>query len=418
MTQVTEILREAAVAKPPPGVAALIHPIRTADFVAEYWERRPLIVRREDPAYYSDLLTLADVDRILANSGLRESELRVIDGGENVWPRELSASAGSRAAGDLERVYELYRGGATINLTYLHERWEPLIRLCRRMSVEFSAEAKSNVYLTPPSVQGLKAHHDTHDVFVGQIHGTKRWRLYPSPTELPLHGQRYQHPDSGPGEPVAEFELTPGDMLYLPRGIVHDATSCGAASLHLTIGIIPLRWADVIRSAVTKVTGQNVSFRRSVPTPLTAGDWRSAARTTGAELIAELAASISPDELIAEAGASGPHAFRPVLDGHLLDLETLDGIGPDTTLRRRPDTQFRFTADETSVRLEFHGKAVVLPAHVAGETRHITAADRVTARTLPGGLDEDSRLVLVRKLVDEGFLTVDGKDTDGRPHPA
>jgi cupin superfamily protein len=411
--------REAAAVRPAPGLAAFIDPVDVAEFVSRYWERELLLVRRDDPEFYSHLLTMQDVDHILAHSGLRESELRVIVGGENVWPREIGAETGSRAAGDLARVYDLYQQGGTINLTYLHERWEPLIRLCRRMTIEFSAEVKSNVYLTPAGVQGLKPHHDTHDVFVAQIYGTKHWRLFESPITMPLHGQRYQHPPEGPGEPIREFDLTPGDMLYLPRGIVHDATSAGAASLHLTIGVIPLRWAEVIRSVVKKVTAENLCFRASVPTPLTVGDWRTAADLTGAQMIAALAELISPADLIAEMGSSGPHGFKPVMDGHLLDTELIDSIDLDTPVKRRPDTQWWLSAGESELRLEYHGKSLLLPAHVIKDARFAAEAGMFRGRDLPGDLDEPGRLVLIRLLVREGFLTIAAEEGNGSaPHPA
>ena len=411
--------RVTALARGVPGLASIIEPMDVAEFIGRYWERELLLVRRDDPDFYSDLLTMRDVDHLLANSGLRESELRVIVGGENVWPREIGAEKGPRAAGDLARVYELYHQGGTINLTYLHERWEPLIRLCRRMTIEFSAEVKSNVYLTPAGVQGLKPHHDTHDVFVAQIYGTKHWRLFESPITMPLHGQRYQHPPEGPGEPISEFDLTPGDMLYLPRGIVHDATSADAASLHLTIGVIPLRWAEVIRAVVKKVTADNLCFRASVPTSLTAGDWRTAASQTGAELIAALAGLMSAADLIAEMGSAGPHGFKPVLDGHLLDTELVDSIDLDTPVRRRPDTQWRLSAGESELRLEYHGKSLRLPAHVTKDARFAAEAGTFTARDPPGDLDEAGRLVLTRLLVREGFLSATEEEGDGgAPHPA
>ena len=32
-----------------------------------------------------------------------------------------------------------------------------------------------NAYITPPENQGFAAHYDTHDVFVLQVSGSKRW---------------------------------------------------------------------------------------------------------------------------------------------------------------------------------------------------------------------------------------------------
>ena len=40
----------------------LIAPVEPARFFAEFWEKRPLVISRQSPDYYSDLCSLADVD--------------------------------------------------------------------------------------------------------------------------------------------------------------------------------------------------------------------------------------------------------------------------------------------------------------------------------------------------------------------
>lgn len=43
------------------------------------------------------------------------------------------------------------------------------------------------------------------------------------------------------GEPIMEVEMHPGDVLYLPRGTVHQATAQSADSCHLTLSTYQ-RW--------------------------------------------------------------------------------------------------------------------------------------------------------------------------------
>jgi ribosomal protein L16 Arg81 hydroxylase len=407
-------------ALPSPALAAIIDPIDIASFVADYWERKPLLVRRDDPVFYANLLTFEDVDYMLANSGLRESDLRVVVDGENLWLRKHADDRGHFPPGTLEDIYRAYRTkGATVNLTYLNERWEPLVQLSHRLAAELSAEVTCSCYLTAGGAQGLKAHYDSHDIFVCQISGTKHWRLYGSPHPLPLQNQRYHWPAAGPGEPTVEFDVSPGDLLYVPRGLVHDATSAGEPTLHLAVGVIPVRWADVITAAVAEVTGQDPRFRASVPTKFTHGDWRPAAELAAAGLLADLAAMISPRTLLAEFAATGPRHGRPALNGHLGDLAALESVGLDTRLRRRPQTRYRLTRGPDQTRIEFHGKTVSLPASYASALRFIGEAESFVPRDLPGGHDEAERLQLATSLVREGFLTVPGKDhNDPAAHPA
>src|SRR5215813_10916206 len=59
----------------------LINPIDPRSFKAEYWDKRPLIVKRNDPTYYDGLLSLIDVDHILSASPIRSSHIRAIEMG-------------------------------------------------------------------------------------------------------------------------------------------------------------------------------------------------------------------------------------------------------------------------------------------------------------------------------------------------
>ena len=79
-------------------------------------------------------------------------------------------------------------------------------------------------YLTPAGTQGFAPHYDDIEAFVLQLEGKKRWRVYKplSPGEtLP----RYSSPNydqSILSEPIIDVVLEPGDLLYFPRGYVHQ----------------------------------------------------------------------------------------------------------------------------------------------------------------------------------------------------
>ena len=70
--------------------------------------------------------------------------------------------------------------------------------------------------------QGFAPHWDDIDAFVLQIEGAKRWRLHPHLDEgskLP----RFSSADFAPkdlAEPFLDTVLEPGDLLYMPRGLV------------------------------------------------------------------------------------------------------------------------------------------------------------------------------------------------------
>jgi len=92
---------------------------------------------------------------------------------------------------------------------------------------------------------------------------------------------------------------------------------------------------------------------------------------------------------------------RPILDGHLEEVRELESVTVDTPLERRPTV----IADLDGTTLSFEGKQVDFPESVRNQLEAVFAADApFTAADLPAGLDDQGRLVLVRRLIREGFL--------------
>ena len=71
-----------------------------------------------------------------------------------------------------------FAAGATIVLQGLHRMWPPLVDFTRQLVEELGHPAQVNAYVTPPSSQGFSPHYDTHDVFVLQVSGEKRWVIH------------------------------------------------------------------------------------------------------------------------------------------------------------------------------------------------------------------------------------------------
>jgi hypothetical protein len=96
-----------------------------------------------------------------------------------------------------------------------------------------------------------------------------------------------------------------------------------------------------------------------------------------------------------------------VLDGQLAQLRALDRLTVETPLERRPTVIADVTVDAESVSIDFEGKKLSLPAHARAEVEFAAAATGVfTIGDFPGSLDDDGRLVLVGRLVREGFLRI------------
>ena len=385
------------------GLAELTAPVDPAEFLSGYWGRRPLHVQARDAERFRGLMTLDDMDRILAVSSLRESDLHVVTAGRRHRFEDEDEDVGTEA------VYALYRQGATVAVNFLHRRWEPLALLCAQLSRELSALPQTNAYLTPAGAQGFAPHYDTHDVFVAQIHGVKRWRLYETSKTLPEPAEPWAAPDGWAEEPVAEFELRPGDLLYLPRGTPHSAATQDSSSLHLTIGVTPITWASVVRDAVNRVIGEHAEYREALPPGFADSAHGRADRVAHArELVARLTGLVDPEASMTELGRSTAAAGAGPASGRLRDLEAVRAIDLDTPVRRRDGMRpWGLVGDGAgSILLRTGETSLRLPERLGPDLEFAAAGAGFTGRALPGPLDGRGRVVLVRRLVEEGFLTV------------
>jgi lysine-specific demethylase/histidyl-hydroxylase NO66 len=298
---------------------------------------------------------------------------------------------------DVERVLAEFDAGATIVIQGLHLNRAETATFCTALEGAVGHPVQANAYYTPRGSQGLAVHHDTHDVFVLQIAGEKRWLVYEPVLDLPLKEQRYRADvDGRPGEAVIDTVLGAGDALYLPRGWLHEARTSDVDSLHLTVGINVYTWLDAVRDALSDVEG-DLAFRRSV-------DGESAAPSELLDLVWE---RLGTADVARRKARRLERRRRPVLDGQLSQLRALDGLDTSTEVERRPSVLASVEEEGDAIALAFHGKRLVLPGRLWREADYVVGADEpFTAADLPGELDEAGRVVLVRRLVREGFLRI------------
>nr|WP_242535023.1 cupin domain-containing protein [Roseococcus suduntuyensis] len=168
---------------------------------------------------------------------------------------------------DLPRLLARFDAGASLVVSQFDETHPPLQRLCRGLEKLFLHAVQANLYLTPPAAQGFRTHYDTHDVLVLQVEGRKRWRVWDGePLPRPTRRTGWTGKLAPEGEPHTLL-LEPGDALYIPRGVFHDAaTEPGETSLHITLGFLEPSWAEALRQLLDDVEATDPGLRESVPT--------------------------------------------------------------------------------------------------------------------------------------------------------
>ena len=305
---------------------------------------------------------------MVCESAIRSPAFRLVKDGAQLplsgYTTDIPWRPGSFSGTALvDRVAEEHAAGATIVLQALHLHFHPAAVYCRGLESELGFPVQANAYCTPASAQGFAVHHDTHDVFVLQVSGHKRWRIYRPVVELPLKEQRWPADAAGAvGEPVHDITLRAGDTLYIPRGWPHEATAAEADSLHVTVGLHPPTRLDAVKAALAECA-EDVAFRRAL----------DAGGELPEELVDRVAARLAAADVARRARQRFVDTRRPILDGQLSQLRALDHLTLDTPLARRATV----IADLES-RPDGGGRAAL-----RGQARRLPAAGRGRGRRDP-----------------------------------
>jgi ribosomal protein L16 Arg81 hydroxylase len=395
-TRTTRTPRRAAEA----ALARCLDPLDAGAFFAEYREQRPLVVPRDEQGRFDDLLSEADVERLVCSTAIRYPAFRLVREGGQLNVRDYASDVSWRPpftnTVDVPRLLAEWEAGATIVLQALHVNWHPLAVFCRLLEEALGHAVQANAYYTPRGSQGFAVHHDTHDVLVLQVAGEKRWLLYDPLLELPLKHQRYSGALGDHGEPTDDLVLRPGDTLYLPRGWLHQAETSGADSLHLTIGIAAHTWLDAAKGALD-ASEDELAWRRGID------------HAGGDGLVDRLAEELDPERVEHRRRRRFLDSRRPIREDGLSQLRALERLDTGTLLERRETVIADLEDSSDGLALVFEGKELRFPPHASPELRACFESDepfRVTE--LAGELDVEGRLVLVRRLVREGFLRLSG----------
>jgi protein-L-histidine (3S)-3-hydroxylase / [histone H3]-trimethyl-L-lysine4/36 demethylase len=250
----------------------LLWPMDPERFFEHHWERRPLLVRRHAPDYYAQLeysresgvfeplrsrplLHRRHVDVTSYRGGARQTHFK---------EGRLAEEAEVRGAFTEQRC--------SVRMLHPQQYHRQVWRLLSALEQRWNMGSGANAYLTPADSQGFAPHYDDVDVFVLQLEGSKRWRLYTPPDDQLL--PRFSSPNFAQeeiGAPFADLTLHAGDLLYLPRGAIHQAVCVDEDSLHLTVSTgLRSSWADFFRVALPAAVElaeaeEPALFRRSMP---------------------------------------------------------------------------------------------------------------------------------------------------------
>ena len=248
----------------------LINPYTLDDFKKHCWERAPLFLKRNQKDFYGDLFSTRELENIIKNHDLEYT--RNID--IAVYKNDERFTFNSDGKVYPALIWSKYQEGCSIRLlnpqTYSKNVW----RLCSILQEYFHSFVGTNVYLTPANSQGFAPHYDDIEAFILQLEGKKIWKVY-SPldeeTTLPRHSSKNFKRKDLTSPPINTFELEPGDLLYFPRGFIHEGrTTSTEHSLHITISCSQKHsfgdlFETLMPQAISVAMQEDLDYRESLP---------------------------------------------------------------------------------------------------------------------------------------------------------
>jgi bifunctional lysine-specific demethylase and histidyl-hydroxylase NO66 len=388
--------------------------VEPAKFAAAHWGKAPLLSRAGElggPDGFRDLLAPDDVDELLSRRGLRTPFLRVAKQGTVLLPGRFTGGGGAGAEIDDQvlddQVLRLYADGATLVLQGLHRLWPAVVDFAGRLGRELRQPVQVNAYLTPPGNQGFATHYDTHDVFVLQVDGRKRWRIHEPVLPEPLAQQAWggradEVVASADGEPALDVELAPGDALYLPRGWLHAASARHERSLHLTVGVRALTRYALVEELLA-LAAEDRRLRATLPFGLDVADPDQVEPelTETVEALRDWLTSAQPGAIAARLRDRAWTASRPAPIRPLAQFDAASSLTPDDRMALRPGLRARLAAEGDRVRLVHPSGWLSFPAGCRPALEAVLAGAPVRVGDLPGLDDAESCLVLGRRLLTE-----------------
>ena len=199
-----------------------------AQFLRDYWQKRPLLIRNAFPDFTpplepDDLAGLACEEEAL-------SRLIVHDARRDRW----TVKTGPLSEEDFAKTPS--------------ENWTLLVQDVDKWDADTAALLESFQFLPSWRLDdimisyaepggGVGAHVDQYDVFLLQGLGQRHWAISDDPHAPTDFRDDVELKQLKHFEPTHEWLLEPGDMLYLPPGVPHDGVAFGGPCMTISVGM-------------------------------------------------------------------------------------------------------------------------------------------------------------------------------------
>ena len=375
----------------------LLGGITAREFLRDYWQKKPLLIRQAIPDFESPI----DADELAGLALEEEVESRlVIEHGERPWELRRGPFAEDAFSTLPEREWTLLVQAVDQFVPEVAElleqfRFLPSWRIDDVM-ISFAAPGGS-----------VGPHFDNYDVFLLQAQGKRNWKIgQMCSSESPL----LQHADLrilAEFEESAEWVLEPGDMLYLPPRLAHfgiaedDCMTYSVGFRAPSAAEVLTHFTDFLSQYLTDEERYTDADAQPVSDP-------HQIQSDALDRLKSLLAEHMSDErmLLTWFGQfmTEPRYPELVAGEELGEEDFISALQDGAILVRNPSARMAWSEVDDDVLLFASGQSRYLPGKLRELLKLICAADALHAENLgPWLADEDGRDLLC-ELVKQGSL--------------
>ena len=261
--------------------ADILSPVPPETFFADYHGRQVLHVPGAGDKFAA-VMSWGKLNDLLNMTGVWSSHsfTMALDG-TVIAARDYCVPALDRATGaqvlqpDAELVTALVMGGASLVLNDIDTLNPGLAAVARALETTLECRSQANLYCSSRQHPAFATHFDNHDVYALHMAGEKLWRIYEGRLDNPInhpsfHGLPAQFHDKAKGKVAMEILLKPGDLLYIPRGVYHDALAQTGGTIHVAFSAVTVIGLDLVSGLFERAVQESL-FRADFPRRHTAG---------------------------------------------------------------------------------------------------------------------------------------------------
>lgn len=375
----------------------LLGGLTAREFLRDYWQKKPLLVRQAFPDFESPL----DPDELAGLALEEEVESRlVLEHGERPWELRRGPFAEDSFADLPARDWTLLVQAVDQFVPEVaelleHFRFLPSWRIDDVM-VSFAAPGGS-----------VGPHFDNYDVFLLQGHGKRNWKVgQMCDSDSPL----IEHADLrilADFEQSDEWTLEPGDMLYLPPRLAHYGVAEDDC-LTYSVGFRAPSAAEVL-THFTDFLSQFLpeEERYSDADAQPASDPHQIQHDALDRLKALLAEHMGDERLLLTwfgQFMTEPRYPELVSGEELSEDDLIDSLEQGAILIRNPSARLAWSEVDDNLLLFASGQSRLLSGHLRELLKLVCAADALHIENLAQWLEDEEGLTLLCQLVKQGSL--------------